>query len=124
MDLSEVASNEGPQGVKATLLSRATWEATPLRHPSKPTTGTGTQTPPTTTRVLFTGPLDRPALKIGVMKRVRKQNLSTKPCGVCGLPFTWRKKWERDWQNVRDCSERCRCRRETPRRCGLPLAGA
>ncbi|MBY0394484.1 MAG: DUF2256 domain-containing protein, partial [Novosphingobium sp.] len=25
-----------------------------------------------------------------------------------GLPFTWRKKWERDWDNVKYCSDRCR----------------
>ncbi|WP_243760130.1 DUF2256 domain-containing protein [Deinococcus radiodurans] len=24
------------------------------------------------------------------------------------MPFSWRKKWERDWDNVRYCSERCR----------------
>ncbi|MEL6738031.1 MAG: DUF2256 domain-containing protein [Pseudomonadota bacterium] len=29
-------------------------------------------------------------------------------CAACGLPFTWRKKWERDWENVRYCSDRCR----------------
>ena len=32
----------------------------------------------------------------------------TKVCAACGLPFTWRKKWERDWENVRYCSDRCR----------------
>ncbi|WP_410482517.1 DUF2256 domain-containing protein [Ralstonia flatus] len=26
----------------------------------------------------------------------------------CGLPFTWRKKWARDWDAVKYCSERCR----------------
>ncbi|RJF73004.1 DUF2256 domain-containing protein [Deinococcus cavernae] len=34
----------------------------------------------------------------------------TKICPVCGLSFTWRKKWARDWENVRYCSERCRTR--------------
>ncbi|MEE4206228.1 MAG: DUF2256 domain-containing protein, partial [Erythrobacter sp.] len=29
-------------------------------------------------------------------------------CASCGLPFTWRKKWARDWENVRYCSERCK----------------
>ena len=38
----------------------------------------------------------------------KKADLPTKLCGQCGLPFTWRKKWERDWENVRFCSERCR----------------
>lgn len=32
----------------------------------------------------------------------------SKVCPVCGRPFAWRKKWERDWENVRYCSERCR----------------
>ena len=27
---------------------------------------------------------------------------------ACGLPFNWRKKWERDWDNVKYCSDRCR----------------
>ena len=42
------------------------------------------------------------------MKRVAKADLPTKLCPVCGRPFTWRKKWERDWENVRFCSDRCR----------------
>ncbi|GGL68270.1 hypothetical protein GCM10010840_02850 [Deinococcus aerolatus] len=32
----------------------------------------------------------------------------SKVCPVCGLPFSWRKKWERDWDSVRYCSDRCR----------------
>ncbi|WWL45112.1 DUF2256 domain-containing protein [Pseudomonas parakoreensis] len=31
-----------------------------------------------------------------------------KICLTCGLPFTWRKKWARSWEEVRYCSERCR----------------
>ncbi len=27
---------------------------------------------------------------------------------MCGRTITWRKKWERDWDAVRYCSERCR----------------
>ena len=38
----------------------------------------------------------------------RKADLPSKLCARCGLPFTWRKKWERDWEHVRYCSERCR----------------
>jgi hypothetical protein len=34
--------------------------------------------------------------------------LPTKICPVCGRPFTWRKKWERDWESVRYCSDACR----------------
>ncbi|WP_284289571.1 DUF2256 domain-containing protein [Angustibacter aerolatus] len=32
----------------------------------------------------------------------------TKVCATCGRPFTWRRKWARDWDEVRYCSERCR----------------
>ncbi|RZS79929.1 hypothetical protein EV189_3408 [Motilibacter rhizosphaerae] len=32
----------------------------------------------------------------------------TKPCAACGRTITWRKKWERDWDSVRYCSEKCR----------------
>ena len=31
-----------------------------------------------------------------------------KICKVCKKPFSWRKKWERDWGNVLYCSERCK----------------
>ena len=43
----------------------------------------------------------------------KKPNLPTKICPVCHRPFTWRKKWARDWDSVKYCSERCR--REAPR---------
>ncbi|PNW83999.1 hypothetical protein CHLRE_04g212350v5 [Chlamydomonas reinhardtii] len=41
-------------------------------------------------------------------KAVAKENLPTKVCATCGLPFTWRKKWEKVWDEVRYCSDRCR----------------
>ena len=31
-----------------------------------------------------------------------------KPCAACGREMTWRKKWERDWENVKYCSDACR----------------
>lgn len=39
---------------------------------------------------------------------VKKADLPTKVCPVCGRPFSWRKKWEKTWDEVRYCSERCR----------------
>ncbi|PWJ56329.1 hypothetical protein SAMN06264364_101305 [Quadrisphaera granulorum] len=36
--------------------------------------------------------------------------LPTKPCAVCGRTITWRRKWERDWDGVRYCSDACRRR--------------
>ncbi|MEM6884672.1 MAG: DUF2256 and DUF3253 domain-containing protein [Verrucomicrobiota bacterium] len=32
----------------------------------------------------------------------------SKPCLHCGLSFSWRKKWEDCWDEVKYCSERCR----------------
>lgn len=40
--------------------------------------------------------------------RYTKATLPQKICAGCQRPFAWRKKWERDWDNVRFCSERCR----------------
>jgi hypothetical protein len=41
-------------------------------------------------------------------KMRKKSDLPTKICATCGLPFTWRKAWARDWEQVRYCSDRCR----------------
>ena len=37
-----------------------------------------------------------------------KRDLPSKLCVVCGLPFSWRRKWARDWDQVKVCSDRCR----------------
>ncbi|MET0361131.1 MAG: DUF2256 domain-containing protein [Sphingobium sp.] len=37
-----------------------------------------------------------------------KLNLPSKICQACQRSFTWRKKWERDWEQVKYCSDRCR----------------
>ena len=42
------------------------------------------------------------------MKHRKKSQLPTKPCAACQRPFAWRKKWERDWERVLYCSDRCR----------------
>ncbi|MGY8860083.1 MAG: DUF2256 domain-containing protein [Pseudomonadales bacterium] len=42
------------------------------------------------------------------MKHRKKSDLPSKVCSACGLSFTWRKKWERNWDSVTYCSERCR----------------
>jgi hypothetical protein len=44
----------------------------------------------------------------GVAKPVKKGELPTKPCAACGRPFAWRKKWAKDWDRVKYCSDRCR----------------
>lgn len=40
-----------------------------------------------------------------------KRDLPTKVCPACQRPFTWRKKWARDWDNVVYCSDACRKKR-------------
>ncbi len=44
-------------------------------------------------------------------RRPKPQESSSHPsktCAACGRTITWRKKWERDWDNVKFCSEACR----------------
>lgn len=44
-----------------------------------------------------------------LMAKMRsKSDLPAKLCVACGRPFNWRKKWARDWENVKYCSDRCR----------------
>lgn len=38
----------------------------------------------------------------------KKSDLPSKICPICERPFTWRKKWEKVWDEVRYCSVRCK----------------
>ncbi|WP_430398771.1 DUF2256 domain-containing protein [Ferrovibrio sp.] len=40
----------------------------------------------------------------------RKPHLPSKLCAACQRPFAWRRKWARDWEQVRYCSDGCRKR--------------
>ncbi|NNE51516.1 MAG: DUF2256 domain-containing protein [Sulfitobacter sp.] len=43
------------------------------------------------------------------MARMKKKHLlPTKTCETCGLPFSWRRKWAKVWDEVKYCSDRCR----------------
>ena len=42
------------------------------------------------------------------MKGVKKENLPEKVCIACNRPFAWRKKWEKNWADVKYCSDKCR----------------
>jgi len=42
------------------------------------------------------------------MKGVKKEHLPEKICKACDRPFSWRKKWERCWDEVQYCSEGCK----------------
>lgn len=46
-------------------------------------------------------------------KKPSKSNLPEKICVVCGRPFTWRKKWERCWDEVTCCSKSCNSQRRS-----------
>lgn len=48
-------------------------------------------------------------------RMVRKGDLPSKICACCGRPFAWRRKWARDWDQVRYCSDRCRTAGRTAR---------
>ena len=37
----------------------------------------------------------------------KKKKLDSKVCIVCKKKFFWRKKWERDWVDVKYCSKSC-----------------
>jgi hypothetical protein len=41
-------------------------------------------------------------------KTIHKAHLPQKICPVCQRPFSWRKKWQHVWEEVRYCSARCR----------------
>jgi hypothetical protein len=47
------------------------------------------------------------------MKMQKKSDLPTKICAVCGRPFTWRKKWEKNWDEVKYCSDACRGKKQS-----------
>ena len=41
-------------------------------------------------------------------KARKKSELPHKICPQCDRPFSWRKKWERNWETVKYCSAKCR----------------
>ncbi|WP_394993635.1 DUF2256 domain-containing protein [Emticicia sp.] len=47
------------------------------------------------------------------MNGVKKENLPSKTCINCGKPFTWRKKWEKVWGEVKYCSNVCRSNKKS-----------
>ncbi|WP_438464474.1 DUF2256 domain-containing protein [Marinomonas sp. PE14-40] len=43
----------------------------------------------------------------------RKAHLPQKVCQSCKRLFSWRKKWQKDWEQVKYCSKRCRNERHS-----------
>lgn len=41
-------------------------------------------------------------------KMRRKSDLPRRICSACGRPLGWRKKWAKDWDDVKTCSEGCK----------------
>ncbi|KAL3802378.1 hypothetical protein HJC23_007203 [Cyclotella cryptica] len=55
------------------------------------------------------------------MRGVKKENLPSKVCLICNRPFTWRKKWERCWDEVTTCSKSCNARRKAMKKDSLDV---
>ena len=56
-------------------------------------------------------------------KTVAKENLPSKVCVVCNRPFTWRKKWEKCWDEVTTCSKSCNAKRRAMAKQQLQVLG-
>ena len=39
---------------------------------------------------------------------IKKENFPYKICLICNKPFSWRKKWQKVWNEVKYCSEKCK----------------
>jgi hypothetical protein len=53
-------------------------------------------------------------MKNKLNKSIKKEHLPSKVCLHCKRPFSWRKKWERSWEEVKYCSEGCKKFRVQP----------
>ncbi len=42
-----------------------------------------------------------------------KNKFENKICPICNRSFEWRKKWKKDWDNVKYCSQKCRMNKKT-----------
>jgi hypothetical protein len=40
--------------------------------------------------------------------RGNKAALPSKPCAGCGLAMSWRRRWAKNWADVKYCSDACR----------------
>ena len=47
-------------------------------------------------------------MEVLMINGVKKANLPFKICTKCKRPFSWRKKWEKIWNEVKCCSKKCR----------------
>ncbi|MCD8513789.1 MAG: DUF2256 domain-containing protein [Nitrincola sp.] len=49
--------------------------------------------------------------KSGRHRCIKKCHLPEKICVCCHRPFSWRKKWKDNWDEVKYCSQRCQRQR-------------
>lgn len=70
--------------------------------------------PPATTR--SSSRLYSRSIPYEMPRGVKKENLPSKICVTCGRPFTWRKKWEKVWDEVTTCSKSCNHKRRVAKR--------
>jgi len=43
-----------------------------------------------------------------------KNGFAPRVCATCKLEFEWRKKWTRDWEQVKYCSDKCKGESKKP----------
>jgi hypothetical protein len=53
-----------------------------------------------------------PYHKMPKASKTKKITTAPKICLVCKRPFTWRKKWESVWEEVKYCSDQCRTKKK------------
>ena len=46
------------------------------------------------------------------IKNIKKEFLPQKICVVCNRSFAWRKKWAKNWDEVKFCSDKCRMNKD------------
>ena len=57
--------------------------------------------------------LGQEGVKLGSSFKGNKAALPSKPCTACGRPMSWRKRWAKNWSEVKFCSDECRGRKVT-----------
>ena len=46
--------------------------------------------------------------EVGASFKGNKASLPSKSCVACGRAMTWRKRWAKNWADVKFCSDACR----------------
>jgi hypothetical protein len=63
-----------------------------------------------TSSILKVAASGKTEINMGEYKSVKglKQSLPNKPCVQCKKPMQWRKKWAKNWSEVKFCSQKCK----------------